>query len=130
LIVADASVVIAALSRRDNVGARARARLDEGSAWAPELIGLEVASGLRRLTVASRLHPVRAVLMLRDLVDLPLTLVPHRPLIARAWELRDNLSVYDGAYVALAELLDATLVTNDRRLAAAPGVRCHIEVLA
>ena len=129
MIVVDASVVVPALSRRDDVGTRARARLTDEPAWAPELIGLEVAAGLRRLTRAGRLHPVRAALMLRDLVDLPLTLVPHRPLIARAWELRDNLSMYDGAYVALAELIDTTLVTNDGRLASAPGVRCPVEVL-
>jgi predicted nucleic acid-binding protein len=50
-------------------------------------------------------------------------------LIARAWQLRDAVSAYDAQYVALAELLDVALVTADRRLARAPGVRCPVEVL-
>jgi predicted nucleic acid-binding protein len=54
---------------------------------------------------------------------------PHRPLLPRCWELRDNLTVYDAAYVALAERLDTTLLTADARLAGAPGPRCLIEVL-
>jgi len=47
----------------------------------------------------------------------------------RCWELRDNVTVYDAAYVALAELLDAPLVTADGKLAKAPGIRCDVEVL-
>jgi predicted nucleic acid-binding protein len=50
-------------------------------------------------------------------------------LIARCWELRDNLTIYDAAYVALAEALQASLLTGDKRLATATGPRCHIEVL-
>jgi len=55
---------------------------------------------------------------------------PHQPLIGRCWELRNNLTVYDAAYVALAEAITADLLTGDRRLAKAPGPRCRIEVLA
>jgi hypothetical protein len=53
----------------------------------------------------------------------------HRPLLARCWELRDNLTVYDASYVALAEALDLTLLTGDGRLARAPALRCHVEIL-
>ena len=53
----------------------------------------------------------------------------HRPLLARCWERRASLTVYDAAYVALAEALDAGLLTADRRLARAPGLRCAVEVL-
>jgi predicted nucleic acid-binding protein len=60
---------------------------------------------------------------------MPLQRAPHRPLLARCWELRDNLTVYDAAYVALAEVLKAILLTGDKRLAGATGPRCHIEVL-
>ncbi len=67
---------------------------------------------------------------LTDLADLPMARVSHRPLLRRCWELRDNLTVYDAAYVALAESLDATLVTADARLARAPGVRCAVELLS
>lgn len=59
-----------------------------------------------------------------DLLDLSIEMWPYEPLAQRAWELRGNLSIYDAAYVALAELLDVTLVTLDRRMASAPGPRC------
>jgi predicted nucleic acid-binding protein len=62
-------------------------------------------------------------------VELPLRRAPHRPLLARCWELRENLTVYDAAYVALAELLDLALLTADARLANAPGLRCKIDLL-
>jgi predicted nucleic acid-binding protein len=64
-----------------------------------------------------------------DLVALDMVRLPARPLLERVVELRNTVSAYDAVYVALAELLDATLLTADRRLAAAPGVRCHVEVL-
>jgi predicted nucleic acid-binding protein len=54
---------------------------------------------------------------------------PHLPLLARAWELRDNATVYDGAYLALAELLRAPLLTADRRLQAVPGAQCTVELV-
>ncbi len=65
-----------------------------------------------------------------DLVALPLRRVSHRVLLARCWELRDNRTVYDASYVALAEQLEATLVTADTRLAGAPGLRCEIDLVA
>jgi predicted nucleic acid-binding protein len=55
--------------------------------------------------------------------------VEHTPLLARCWELRDNLTIYDAAYVALAEALQAPLLTGDRQLARATGPRCAIEVM-
>ena len=64
-----------------------------------------------------------------DLAALPLRRSPHLALLARCWALRDNLTVYDASYVALAEALDATLLTADRRLARATGPRCAIEIL-
>ena len=71
----------------------------------------------------------RAELALADLVDLPLQRAPHRELLTRCWGLRSNLTVFDVAYVALAEALDSDLLTGDARLAKAPGPRCHIEIL-
>jgi predicted nucleic acid-binding protein len=53
----------------------------------------------------------------------------HIPLMPRIWELRDNLSTYDAAYVALAEAMDTALLTGDARLARAPGIRCEVELL-
>lgn len=60
---------------------------------------------------------------------MPIRRVPHDGLLARCWELRDNLTINDASYVALAELLGATLLTGDARLASAPGLRCQVEVL-
>ena len=71
----------------------------------------------------------RAALALADLAAIPLRRVPYKPLLARCWEPPDNLTVYDASYVALAEALDITLLTGDRRLARAPGPRCRVEML-
>ena len=84
---------------------------------------------LRRQVQGGEVDIRRAALALADLAALPLRRAPYRPLLARCWELRDNLTVYDASYVALAEALDVTLLTGDRRLARAPGPRCRIEML-
>ena len=65
---------------------------------------------------------------LDDLLDLPVKRASHRPLLARCWALRENLSVHDAAYVALAEALGALLLTADARLAKAPGLKCTVEL--
>ncbi len=96
---------------------------------APELIDLETTSVIRRRSREGHLDLRRAVLALTDLVEMPLRRAPHRPLLGRCWELRQNLTVYDAAYVALAEVLDVVLLTADARLARAPGPRCEIELL-
>ena len=80
---------------------------------APELIDLEVASVWRRQVMAGQLEARRADLAVADLLALPLQRIPHRHLLTRCWELRQNLTTYDAAYVALAELLDVVLVTGD-----------------
>jgi predicted nucleic acid-binding protein len=85
---------------------------------------------LRRQAAAKAVDPRRAALALTDLLAMPLQRASHRPLLARCWELRDNLTVYDAAYVALAEALPADLLTGDARLARAAGPRCHVEVLS
>jgi predicted nucleic acid-binding protein len=72
----------------------------------------------------------RARLALADLRRLRFDRVRHDILLERCWELRDNLTIYDAAYVALAEVLEVTLVTADGKLSNAPGTRCSIEVLS
>jgi predicted nucleic acid-binding protein len=129
VIVVDASVLAPALSDDGTSGDRARARLLPESLTAPELVDLEVASVLRGRTVAGKLPARRAALALQDLDALPLERVSHRPLLTRCWELLANLTVYDAAYVALAELIGATLVTADARIDRAPGINCAVEVL-
>ena len=129
MIVVDASVLATALGDDGPDGDRARARLRGERLSAPELLDLEVASVLRRQVQGGEVDIRRAALALADLAALPLRRAPHRPLLARCWELRDNLTVYDASYVALAEALDVTLLTGDGRLARAPGPRCRIEML-
>ena len=130
MLVVDASVLATALADDGTDGDIARGRLRGQELAAPELLDLEVVSVLRRQLSVGKLDARRAGLALDDLLELPIRRVLHRALLRRCWQLRDNLSVYDAAYVALAEALDAPLLTADARLAKAPGVGCAIEVLS
>jgi predicted nucleic acid-binding protein len=129
MIVVDASVLVTALGDDGDDGRRARDRLNGERLTAPELVDLEVTSVFRRLCAAQQFDPARANQALEDLDALRLDRVPHRPLIRRCWELRHNVTVYDAVYIALAQILGATLVTADQRLANASGSTCDIEVL-
>ena len=129
MIVVDASVLAPALADDGEDGDQARSRLRGEQLAAPELIDLEVLSIMRRAARAKRLDERRSGQALDDLAALPLQRVSHLPLLGRVWKLRDNLSAYDASYVALAEALDAVLLTADRRLAKAVGVLCEVDVL-
>jgi predicted nucleic acid-binding protein len=129
VIVVDASVLAVALADDGPDGDNARSRLRSERLAAPELVDLEVASVLRRQLRHGDIDDRRASQALTDLIDLPLRRASHKPLLARCWELRGNLTVYDAAYVALAEVLDATLLTGDGRMSRATGPRCRIETL-
>jgi predicted nucleic acid-binding protein len=129
VIVVDASVLAPALADDGPDGDLARARLRGETLAAPDLIDLETTSVIRRLARIGQLDERRADLALMDLVELPLRRAPHRPLLRRCWELRHNLTVYDAAYVVVAEALEVRVLTADARLANAPGPRCEIELL-
>jgi predicted nucleic acid-binding protein len=129
VIVVDASVLATSLGDDGPDGDRARGRLRGERLAAPELVDLEVASVWRRQVRAGAMDDRRAVLALADLGTLPLRRTPHRPLLARCWELRDNLTIYDAAYIAVAEAWGVLLLTADARLAKAPGPTCTIELL-
>jgi predicted nucleic acid-binding protein len=129
VIVVDASVLAVALGDDGTDGERARERLTGETLVAPELVDLEVVSVWRR-HVAAKLMPARRVASaLADLVDLPLRRSSHQPFLQRIWELRHVVTPYDAAYVALAEILDAVLVTADARLSRASGFNCQVEVV-
>lgn len=128
-LVVDASVLVVALGDDEGRGAEVRRRLQGTTLHAPALIDLEVTSALRGLATGQVLTASRATAALRDLADLPVHRAPHLPLLSRCWELRDNLTTYDAAYGALAELLDLPLLTADARIARASGPRCRIEVV-
>jgi predicted nucleic acid-binding protein len=97
---------------------------------APYLLDIEVAHALRRYALRGALSPARGAEALSDLAQLRLRRYPHLPLLPRIWALRENLSTFDVAYVALAEALDAPLVTSDAALARAPGHSARVEVFA
>jgi predicted nucleic acid-binding protein len=129
MIVADASALTAMFLRLSG-GDAIEARL-QGSGralHAPHLLDAEVAHVIRRYAANGRIGPERGRELLADLADLPLQRHPHDWLLPRVWELRHNLTACDAMYVALAEALDAPLVTRDQRLAAASGHSARIEL--
>lgn len=129
MIVTDAGIVVAALVDDGVAGAGARRRLSEEELVAPELVDLETLSVLRRLHHRGLISTARADQAAADLGVLPITRAPHAPLITRCWQLRETVTTYDAAYVALAESLGVPLVTTDARLTRAPGPTCTFEVL-
>jgi predicted nucleic acid-binding protein len=124
-VVVDASALIHLLAD-DEVGEWVREEIDGLDLHAPELVMFETANVLRHHERDGILSADMAALVMADLVALPIELCSFAPLAQRVWELRHNLTAYDAAYVALAELGEVGLVTIDRRLAKAPGVRCTI----
>jgi predicted nucleic acid-binding protein len=96
---------------------------------APHLIDAEVAQVVRRFALAGEITAEFGRKALADLTAFPLQRYPHAFLLPRVWELRDNLSAYDAIYVALAEVLEAPLVTRDGRAANAPGHGAKVEAM-
>jgi predicted nucleic acid-binding protein len=130
VLVVDASVLVVALADDGPDGDRVRQRLRGEQLAAPELIDLEVGSVLRRQNRAGQIGDRRAEMALSDLAAIPVQRAGHSHLLGRCWELRQNLTFYDAAYVALAEALQVTLLTGDRRLSRAAGPVCPIETIA
>jgi len=129
VIAVDASALLEVLLRTER-GARIETRLlsrDE-SLHVPHLVDVEVAQVLRRYAAAGKLTAERGLEALSDLADFPLQRHPHDWLLSRIWDLRQNVTAYDAAYIALAEALPAPLVTCDARLASAPGHSARVEV--
>ena len=130
MIVVDASALLEALLRTPAANVvEERLFAPRQTLHAPHLLDVEVAQVIRRYAANGEIDGARGRLALADLADLPLRRYPHDFLLPRIWELRNNLTAYDAAYVALAEALDAPLLTRDRRLAAAAGHRAQIELV-
>lgn len=129
-LVLDASAACALLLRGPGAGdvEEAAARHDH-VLCAPHLLDLEVLSVLRRKVTAGEMTVARAAEAVGDLGALPVSRYPHAPFAPRIWELRENLTPYDGAYVALTEVVeDAELATADRRLARAAHRHTGVQV--
>lgn len=110
-------------------GVRLRLAADPDHA-APHIVDIEVVSVIRRDRSSGRLDGTAAAQAVEDLRDWPGERFGHQHLLDRIWELRGTVRGWDAAYVALAEALGATLLTLDARVAAAPGPRCRIDVVA
>ena len=130
MIVVDASALLEVLLNTPDAGRVADRLFGQGDALhAPHLIDLEIAQVLRRYTLSGAMDQDRGRQSLEDLADLPLHRYPHDLFLPRVWDLRDTLTAYDAAYVALAEALDAPLITRDGALARARGHHARVEVL-
>ncbi len=130
MIVVDASALVELLLPTAAAGAVAARLFDSGdSLAAPHLVDVEAAQVLRRFERTGDIDGRRGREAMADLADMPIRRYPHDILLPRVWELRRNLTAYDATYVALAEALDAPLVTRDRRIAGAAGHGAEIELL-
>jgi predicted nucleic acid-binding protein len=129
LIVVDASALLEFLLRTDTAAA-VEARLFGGETLhAPHLLDLEVTQVLRRYERAGELDARRGREALDDLAALRIERYPHLQFVERMWSLRANATAYDACYLALAEALDAPLLTSDGRLAGVPGHGAKVEVV-
>jgi predicted nucleic acid-binding protein len=130
VIVVDASAMLEFLLQTP-LGTRVEARLfrDHDELHAPHLVDIEVLQGLRRLVRVGEVSPGRADEVIADLSDLDLHRHAHLHLLSRAWKLRENISAYDAVYVALAEAVEAAIITCDGPLAKSPGHRSRIELI-
>jgi predicted nucleic acid-binding protein len=130
VIVLDASAAVAWLLQT-SMGARVAHRIlsSRETLHAPHLLDVEVTQVFRRQVAHGAITTSRAEEALQDLLDLRVSRYPHGLFLRRVWELRGNLTAYDALYVALAEALDATLLTCDGKLALAPGHHARVEVI-
>jgi predicted nucleic acid-binding protein len=133
MLVVDASAVAELLLARP-AAKRIEEHLEahDHALHAPHLLDIEVLSVLRRVVAVGDASPARAGEALDDLLELPVERYPHDILAPRIWELRENVSAYDAAYVALAEVVTpggAALLTADIRLARAARTHTDVDVV-
>jgi predicted nucleic acid-binding protein len=126
--VLDASVAVTALTAPGSPAADLLSG-DDAVFQVPSIFDAEVLSALRGLVRGGKFDGAAAAELVPDLMVLPVDRWHMSPLLPRMWELRENLTAYDAAYVALAELTGAVLVTGDERITASPGTRCDIQIV-
>lgn len=129
MLVVDASCLFDVLTKAPGYDAIDRRLAADPEYAAPHVLDVEVLGVVRREHMLGRLDRTAAAQAIEDLAAWSGERFSHILLLKRAWQLRDNVRGWDAMYVALAEALDAVLVTTDRRLAAATGPRCQIEVI-
>ncbi len=130
MIVVDASVVLEVLLQTSAAESiQPYLRKSGESLAAPHLIDVEVSQALRRYARSGEVSPERGATALRDLAEFPIYRFPHQLLLQRIWAFRQNLTAYDAAYVALAELLECSLVTRDHGIATAAKKWATVELV-
>lgn len=130
MIVIDASLAFEiSIATKDGAALSARLTTEAGLLVAPDVIELEFLQTLRRFLRQGQIDRERAANAIGNFADMAIERFPHAPLRARIWELRDNLTAYDGAYFALAELLDTPLWTRDEKFRSVPGHAARVEIL-
>jgi len=127
-VVLDSSALVALLTDSGRLGDWVADAVAGAILAAPHLLPFETANILRRQQLGREIDVSAATLAHADLLALPVQLWPYSLLAERVWQLRANVTCYDAAYVALAEMLGGSVVTLDERLGRAPGLRCPIEV--
>lgn len=127
MLVVDASIVLDHLL--GDLDATVSGRIDRADLAVPDLLDVEVASALRGLWLGRKVDTDRLHVTVDDLAQFEASRYSSSMLIPRAMQLRANLTVYDATYVALAEVLECALLTRDRRIAEAPGIRCAVQVI-
>jgi predicted nucleic acid-binding protein len=128
VIVVDTSAVLSILLGRPGIPGLAERVRSDGDLHTPHLLDVEFQHALARLARTGAISDDRASDALTDFADMTIVRYPHVPLADRMWALRPNLTAYDAAFVALAEILAVPLITCDARLARAPGHRAAVEV--
>ncbi len=132
MIVLDASAAVAVLLNLGEDARRIRERMEreDDGLHVPHLFEVEVINALRHHALRHGISESRRLELLEDLTTMSISRYAHTAMLPRIWELRDNVSAYDAAYIVLAETLEAPLVTRDARLARAPAIRAEVEVYA
>ncbi len=129
MLIVDASCLYEVLAGTPGAEQIRRRLAADGDHAAPHVIDVEVLGVIRRDFLLGRLDATAATQAIDDLRDWPGDRFGHRPFLVRAWELRANVRGWDAMYVALAEALQATLITTDERLGRVPGLLCPVEVM-
>ncbi len=128
MIVVDASAILELLFATP-CGLAVADKIRDEELAAPQLLLVECVQVLRRAEARGDVTTILGGELIRDLEQLDLHYIDHDLLVQRIWELRHNLTAYDAAYVAAAELLEAELVTTDERMSGAPGNRARVTVV-
>lgn len=130
MIVVDSSIIVEVLLRTKSAHLIEKKIFSKGQTLhAPHLIDVEIAQVIRRYTSSHELTPERGFQAIEDLIDFRISRYSHDIMLPRIWELRTNMTAYDAAYVALAEMLDSPLLTRDAKLARSPGTIAKIELI-